>query len=816
MANPVAALDDSRLYKFLKVILYALLLTPVWVWSMFLFPFITTKILFFRLLVEIALCIYLILALRYPEVRPRWNWLMRAVWIYVAVILIASLFGVNFHRSFFGTVERGEGIVTILHFAAYFTILASTLRSKKEWSRFFLIAIIIITCTALYGFAQLNCNAQISPDQNAFCARLLPTGGDRISATIGNAAFYAAFLIFGAFLSLYLFFSIKKDEPITLPLWLMALFAVVLALLFQLNEAHSFDSFGQLIYFPYFVVYLVVAAAVVFAAGKFTKPFLAAAFFFQLLILFQTQTRGALVAMFVALLVYFLFYIFKSSSKSVKLVSSGLLFFLILSAALIYASRNANWVKQNRTLFRMTTISVNDTTTQSRLDTWQASWKGWKDRFFLGYGYENYNVAFNKYFPARIFKKQGSQIWFDRAHNIFFDVGVTSGLVGLIAYLGIFGAAFGTLWKLFRKNAADLPWQFPLILTVTLLAYFIQNMFVFDTQATYLMFFTFLGFIAFLKNFSDSEDQMPGAGTSYNPGLVFPIILGVIVFTVALFVNFKPAFANYYATQGIKMGALQNYRAVEPAFKHALSYGTYMDQEIRERMVDYVNAAQGSPDLSPQEKAEFYQYATSEIQKSIKEAPQDVKSYLYEMSLLNRYSSDQNALSEVVTLGQKALSLSPTRSQIYVELGQAYFSKKDYPTGLYQFQKAVELNPTTKETRFNYLLAAIISGREGLVASETKYILDILNIHFTEQEYESMAQAYLQAGNNSKAIENYKAALVMNQGSPVLHAQLASIYGQMCDLVNAREQVQAAVQIDNAYAVQGQQFLHELETTCKK
>jgi len=106
---------------------------PLLVWSVFLFPFITTKVLYFRLLVEAALFVYVILAWRYPAYRPRFNLVTKAVWLYVGVVLVAAIFGLDFRTSFMGTVERGEGVVTLLHFAAYFTMLTGvTYREATE------------------------------------------------------------------------------------------------------------------------------------------------------------------------------------------------------------------------------------------------------------------------------------------------------------------------------------------------------------------------------------------------------------------------------------------------------------------------------------------------------------------------------------------------------------------------------------------------------------------------------------------------------------------------------------------------------------
>src|SRR3989344_1130704 len=153
-----SGLETNIWFRVLRGIMYALLVTPLLLWSIFLFPFITTKVLSLRVLVEAAVLIYVPLAIKFPQLRPKWNGLTIAVWAYMAILIITSIFGVNFSKSFMG----------------------------------------------LIGLVQLHCT---DPDGNAIsggiCDLVPPNQGARISATIGNASFFAAYLLFGIFLSLY-------------------------------------------------------------------------------------------------------------------------------------------------------------------------------------------------------------------------------------------------------------------------------------------------------------------------------------------------------------------------------------------------------------------------------------------------------------------------------------------------------------------------------------------------------------------------------------------------------------------------------------
>ena len=104
--------------------------------SMF-FPFITGKNFVFRILVEILFASWLILALRVPSYRPTFSWLAVAVAVFVGVIALADIFGVNSTKSFWSNFERMEGLVTLVHLLMYFIVMGTVLNTQKLWTWFF-------------------------------------------------------------------------------------------------------------------------------------------------------------------------------------------------------------------------------------------------------------------------------------------------------------------------------------------------------------------------------------------------------------------------------------------------------------------------------------------------------------------------------------------------------------------------------------------------------------------------------------------------------------------------------------------------------
>jgi len=137
------------------------------------------------------------------------------------------------------------------------------------------------------------------------------------------------------------------------------------------------------------------------------------------------------------------------------------------------------------------------------LVTWQGAYEGFKDKPLLGYGYENFYQVFDKNFNSVIYRKAGSVVWFDRAHNMIFDRLITGGLIGLLFYLSLLFTPLFFLWRHFRRNKTSKGYFIPVIFSLMILSYFIQNMFIFEALVTYIPLFIVLAFMSQFLSFID-------------------------------------------------------------------------------------------------------------------------------------------------------------------------------------------------------------------------------------------------------------------------------------------------------------------------
>ncbi len=190
---------------------------PLYVANDLFFPFISGKGFLFRILVEIALAGYVLLACIDKRYRPQFSWTMvlyggLAVWMFVA-----DLLATNSHKAFWSNFERMDGYVTLIHVFVFFVILGSVLTVDKLWRRWWMFFLSGSALVAVYSLFQLAGMADIHQ------------GGARVDATIGNAAYLAVYMLFATAVSLWQAFESKGALRYTL----MAFAAVSAFILFS-------------------------------------------------------------------------------------------------------------------------------------------------------------------------------------------------------------------------------------------------------------------------------------------------------------------------------------------------------------------------------------------------------------------------------------------------------------------------------------------------------------------------------------------------------------------------------------------------------
>ncbi|MHB0865979.1 MAG: O-antigen ligase family protein [Minisyncoccota bacterium] len=179
--------------------LFLIPLTPLLVANGYFFPFITGKAFYFRILIEILVAAWVVLALLDKEYRPRFSLIGVAVVAFVAWMFVADLFAINVAKAFWSNFERMEGWVLLIHLLGFFFASSAVLRAEKKWRAWFLASLAVSLAVSAYALLQL--------------AGTLPIhqGSTRIDATLGNSAYLAIYFLFNTFIALWLALTEKRS-----------------------------------------------------------------------------------------------------------------------------------------------------------------------------------------------------------------------------------------------------------------------------------------------------------------------------------------------------------------------------------------------------------------------------------------------------------------------------------------------------------------------------------------------------------------------------------------------------------------------------
>ena len=258
---------ELKLEKYIKILLYLVPFLALIFIEGFYFPFIITKTVFFRLIIQFGLSLYLLLlALNFKKYKPRFNLAFILVGVFFLVELTAAIFGLDFYKSFWSDFERMEGVVSLIFLAGYLFLLQIFLREQKDWLYYIRLILIGSVLVSLYGLAQ---KFSILP--------VFEAGIGRATSTIGNAAFLAGYLLVAIGLGVYYYFNEARQNYKYLTLAATGLNLIVL-LLTLTRGAILGVSLGLLVFLLLNVIFLsgkvrknsaIILLAVILVFGTF-------------------------------------------------------------------------------------------------------------------------------------------------------------------------------------------------------------------------------------------------------------------------------------------------------------------------------------------------------------------------------------------------------------------------------------------------------------------------------------------------------------------------------------------------------------------
>jgi tetratricopeptide (TPR) repeat protein len=429
--------------------------------------------------------------------------------------------------------------------------------------------------------------------------------------------------------------------------------------------------------------------------------------------------------------------------------------------------------------------------------------QGFKERPVLGWGQENFNFVFNKYYNPGMY---GQEPWFDRAHNVFFDWLIAGGLLGLLVYLSLFGTAIWFLW--FRTPHFSATSKS--ILTGLLGAYFFHNLFVFDNLVSYIMFFSLLGYIhsvnteenvwgMFTEKIRRATTTMFGGRTM--DVIIAPLAIIIVIFSFYFF-NYKALATNYTLLEALKPHPQENGLLTNlELFQKALSYNSFGSQEAREQLSQATFTISGIADVPKEVKDSFISLADTQLQKQIELVPGDARHHLFYASFLDRYGRYDEAIKQY----EKALEFSPKKQAIYFGLLGAYLNKGEKEKALELAKTAFELEPEYNDARKIYAATAIYNNNEALAKELLVPIFGTTAIND-----DRIIRAYATIKRFDKVIQIWKERVKNNPKNLQFKFSLAAAYLGNNERTKAINEIKEIIKENPDFKKQGQYYISEI------
>ena len=401
--------------------IYGGLLLPLVFIPTVIFPFVFSKLIFFQIIVGITFPAYIALAWMEPKFRPKKHILYFGILAYFIAIALSVVFAADPFRAWWGNQERMNGLFSLLHFLAWFTMAIGVLKNWTDWRRLLNYQIALSGIMAIVAIMQ-----KINPNLLLFPA------GDRVGGLLDNPIYMAAYQIFNLFFLALLAWKVRDRR--------------------------------------WWWFYGVVGVLDVIA-------------------FFLTQSRGGLFGLGVGMIVFTLFLGLFHKKKKVKVALFSAIALLFVIYGTMFAFRGTDFI-HNSPFKRYVNIGTSLTT---RSIAWDIAWNGFLEKPITGWGFDNFHILFNEKYNPESLRFGQYETWFDRAHNTVLDVLSMTGLVGFLTFAFIYVAIFYSVIRAYKKEWIDLP--IAAILFSLPVAYFFQNLLVFDHPAGFSMSFLLYGLI---------------------------------------------------------------------------------------------------------------------------------------------------------------------------------------------------------------------------------------------------------------------------------------------------------------------------------
>jgi len=543
-------------------------------------------------------------------------------------------------------------------------------------------------------------------------------------------------------------------------IWLSAFMAIVALLQIPFPKLLLFPAGPRVgglldnpIYMAAYQIFNLFFIALVWLKGvpKSTKVWLAGIAVLDLAAFVVAQSRGALVGLAVGVAVFAIAYALFTPNKKTKVTVLSLAVLAFVSYGILFAARNTTLVKESP-LYRLTDLSA---TVDTRIIAWKIAWAGFLERPLTGWGLDDFHILFNLKYNPQSLEHGYYETWFDRSHNTVMDALSMTGIFGTLTFFGLYVALFYSVVRAYRKKWIDAP--FAAVLLGLPVAYFVQNLFVFDQPAGFTMSFFLFALIAAATaaEFTGAkdvdkpvEDKSKTATTGKAVSWVAFGVLELIAVFIVWRYSWLPAKASAVTIESNNYFSAGLYDQAFVLAKQASAMPTqYLDEQTFLQSRNVMTLVESGAIQKVTNWKEWHDLIVDLNTRYLAQHPNNTNPLFVYARFLDEFSSlvpEDAPKAEQMYL--QAIRTSPKRQQLYFSLGRFYIAHGQKDKGYEEFKQAEDFDTNVGESHWYVGLTLIYDqnkydeGSKELVtavSSSSPYVLKDV------REATALADAYV-------------------------------------------------------------------------
>lgn len=434
----------------MKYVLYgAVFIIPLFVGTSHWFPFSAPKALLIHITAGVLLVLFGwgLLVQKSESISWRITPVHIALGIFLLVVTLGAIVGIDPHNSFFGVWSQSISVVLLYSVSITACLVGFLVKRDREM----IPQILTVAFVSGVIFSLIS----------YFGKFLLPTS--RVGSTLGNSSFAGAYLLFIICFGIGLLFWYKK--PWQKVLVGLGIVTVGFTPIFFNHELFT---------------------GVVSWGEAFKNP-----------TLFMGQANAAVVGMVVAVLMIFGLWLTSHSKKWIKGVGVGFVVVILVTVfttGMIVSSPESSLNQK-----------IVEQKSSNRFLFWDIANSGFVEHPVLGNGFNNYIYTYHNHFKNDFYGPQNHlELWTNQPHNVFWEYMSTTGIIGTASFLVLLGSTFFLVYVRNPGNGqGDERYDvLKIVIAGTIIGYFVHNLFGFDVPVTYLLLFIIVGMAMGVSQYS--------------------------------------------------------------------------------------------------------------------------------------------------------------------------------------------------------------------------------------------------------------------------------------------------------------------------